>query len=861
MGRRARARAADAGRAPVRARRPAGRRRSRSRTRGARCAGALPAVPEPRRRRAAPPRRRRARRRRCRSASACGSSCRGGAAVLRGVDLDVRAGRARGADGPQRRGQVDAAAARRRACWRRRAARCARGRVALLLQNPGDYLAPRARRRRAARRRPGRGRARRARRPPPARPLGRRAPAARAGDRARHGEPPAVVCLDEPTRGMDRGAQGRARRAACASWPRPGPPCVVATHDAEFAATFADRTVLLGRRPAGRRRADRRGAGRRLVLRHPDGAHPGRGAGGALLPRATGARSCCARSREFARTSEEVPMSWVLASSCCSASRSPPASPGTSARTRARTCSPSWPRWPRSRRSAASPSRRCPASSRRPTSCCSPATSLGGAPGFAVGAVAALASNLFFGQGPWTPWQMIGWGGAGLLGAGLARVAGRELGRIALAAACAVAGPAVRRRDEPLALGHVLGRPLVGEARAGVRRPRSPFDVAHALGNVVFCLAFGPALVRALRRYRTRFEVTWRPGPAAAGVAVALAALLVALPARGGGGRAGQGRALPGARAERRRRHGTRAGRALDPAPHGLGRARARRGGARPRATVSRGGRDLVDYIRAHASELRGDPGERSRTILALRAAGAAPGRLGGRNLVAELLRSQERNGSFAGRVNTTAFAVLALRAAGRRPGDRAVRRAAAFLQRQANRDGGYNFAGRGGPSGADDTGSALQGLAAAGKRRSRAGRRAAAWLVRHQNADGGFSLQGGASNAQSTAWAVQGLIAAGRNPARLHRARRALAAGLPALADRPERRRPLLAHQRPDPGVGHGAGPDRPRRQGAADRSGAALSARERRERPAARIGCRVRADRCPEGDGAGRAAGGARA
>ena len=45
---------------------------------------------------------------------------------------------------------------------------------------------------------------------------------------------------------------------------------------------------------------------------------------------------------------------------------------------------------------------------------------LGGAPGFATGAVAAVASNLFFGQGPWTPWQMAGWGIAGLLGAGLA---------------------------------------------------------------------------------------------------------------------------------------------------------------------------------------------------------------------------------------------------------------------------------------------------------------------------------------------------------------------------------------------------------------------------------------------------------
>lgn len=39
--------------------------------------------------------------------------------------------------------------------------------------------------------------------------------------------------------------------------------------------------------------------------------------------------------------------------------------------------------------------------------------------GFMVGALAALASNFFFGQGPWTPWQMYAWGmvgyGAGVL--------------------------------------------------------------------------------------------------------------------------------------------------------------------------------------------------------------------------------------------------------------------------------------------------------------------------------------------------------------------------------------------------------------------------------------------------------------
>lgn len=36
--------------------------------------------------------------------------------------------------------------------------------------------------------------------------------------------------------------------------------------------------------------------------------------------------------------------------------------------------------------------------------------------GFLTGAISALASNLFFGQGPWTPWQMFSWGLIGFLG-------------------------------------------------------------------------------------------------------------------------------------------------------------------------------------------------------------------------------------------------------------------------------------------------------------------------------------------------------------------------------------------------------------------------------------------------------------
>jgi energy-coupling factor transport system substrate-specific component len=393
---------------------------------------------------------------------------------------------------------------------------------------------------------------------------------------------------------------------------------------------------------------------------------------------------------------------------------------------------------------------------------------LGGAPGFAVGAVAALASNLFFGQGPWTPWQMVGWGGVGLLGAALAQFGGRELGRFTLAVACTAAAFAFGAIQN-VSLWVMYSGDHTFDKLWFYFATSFGFDVAHAVGSAAFCLAFGPAFVRALRRYRSRFEVTWRPAPAAAGLAVALLALAVAAPRSADA-------AVPKASVRYLERAQNADG-GVGPAPRAsstqlhtgwaaLGLAAA---GRNPR-DVERGGRSLVDYMSANAAKLRGDLGERSRTILALRAAGVSPAKLGGRDLLGELVREQERDGSFAGLVNTTAFAVLALRAAGRPTNDRAVRRGAAFIAGQANADGGFNFGGKGGPSGADDTGAALQALAAAGRGRSKVVRRAADWLERSQNADGGFSLQAGASNAQSTAWAVQGLVAAGRNPARVRR-------------------------------------------------------------------------------------------
>lgn len=46
---------------------------------------------------------------------------------------------------------------------------------------------------------------------------------------------------------------------------------------------------------------------------------------------------------------------------------------------------------------------------------------LGGEAGFMVGAFSALLSNFYFGQGPWTPFQMLAWGLIGLIAGFLSR--------------------------------------------------------------------------------------------------------------------------------------------------------------------------------------------------------------------------------------------------------------------------------------------------------------------------------------------------------------------------------------------------------------------------------------------------------
>jgi energy-coupling factor transport system substrate-specific component len=132
--------------------------------------------------------------------------------------------------------------------------------------------------------------------------------------------------------------------------------------------------------------------------------------------------------------------------------------------------------------------------------------SLGARAGIATGALAAFVSNLFLGQGIWTPQQMLGWGACGAVGALLAPVLRN---RWALAAVAAVLGFAFSvSMDVWLWYGF---SPHTYAALAAVVGRGLWFDVSHAAGNVVIALAAGPELRRMLDRYgaRLRTVVVW----------------------------------------------------------------------------------------------------------------------------------------------------------------------------------------------------------------------------------------------------------------------------------------------------------------------------------------------------------------
>lgn len=123
--------------------------------------------------------------------------------------------------------------------------------------------------------------------------------------------------------------------------------------------------------------------------------------------------------------------------------------------------------------------------------------------GFIVGAIAALVSNVFLGQGPWTPWQMYAWGMMGMT-AGLLK--------------------------NTTWLNHLWGKCTFGfiwgfifgwfmnlwivvsnienfsfDFIVGVYLSSFYFDLAHALSTVFFLIVFGVSWLKVLERFKRKY--------------------------------------------------------------------------------------------------------------------------------------------------------------------------------------------------------------------------------------------------------------------------------------------------------------------------------------------------------------------
>lgn len=410
----------------------------------------------------------------------------------------------------------------------------------------------------------------------------------------------------------------------------------------------------------------------------------------------------------------------------------------------------------------------------------------GAAPGFAVGALAGLASNVLLGEGPWTPWQMLGWGVVGLLGALLAHLLHRRASPIVLALACALGAEIFNLILDLYTWTGTGNQTLAGFVL--VLGTAVVFDVTHVLASFGFGLAFGGVLLRMLERVRMRLEVRWeppRPAKASPSHLAPLCALALALMALGSPNRA-QATATPSTIQPTSAATAARVSIAREisylataqNSDGGFGGAKGQTSSelysawaamglaaaGRDPLSLRRGGHTVLDAIRRQAASLQG-AGDLERTILALRACGVSVHVLPGGDPVARLLRTRAADGSFEHLGNLTAFGIFALRAAGYPATSQTVRRAGSWLARQQDSDGGFGFATKGGGSDVDDTAAALQALIDAGVRTGSVPARAVAFLVRAQNLDGGYPQElGGESNAQSSAIAIQALTAAERD-------------------------------------------------------------------------------------------------
>ncbi len=123
--------------------------------------------------------------------------------------------------------------------------------------------------------------------------------------------------------------------------------------------------------------------------------------------------------------------------------------------------------------------------------------------GFMIGAIAALVSNMFLGQGPWTPWQMFGWGMMGLT-AGLLKDSWLMMkvpGRLLFGFVWGFLFGWIMNLWFIIGFVEEITLPLI----LGSMASSFYFDLMHALSNCFFLALFGTGWIKILNRFKRKY--------------------------------------------------------------------------------------------------------------------------------------------------------------------------------------------------------------------------------------------------------------------------------------------------------------------------------------------------------------------
>lgn len=125
--------------------------------------------------------------------------------------------------------------------------------------------------------------------------------------------------------------------------------------------------------------------------------------------------------------------------------------------------------------------------------------------GFLVGAISGFVSNFFFGQGPWTPWQMFGFGIIGFLAGILFKKGRLKKNRIALCiygglATFFIYGILLNTASVFMMYSKFSIEVFIACIISGI-----PFDAVHAVSTVFFLFVISQPMIEKLERIKIKY--------------------------------------------------------------------------------------------------------------------------------------------------------------------------------------------------------------------------------------------------------------------------------------------------------------------------------------------------------------------